>query len=230
MDGPDISGTELINGVMTYRLRPPQTNGAGSNIPLLVMMHGRGANEGDVYELVPYVNREFLIVAPRGVEVHEETERGAYRWFNWSGEESNTEMFEPAIQKLSALVEELAQQFPLNRSRIYFGGFSQGASMACLMSLVRPELVAGVIAHSGFLPPSPGLKTITGNASGKPFFFAHGTGDELISLEQAHTTADLLKEAGAQVEFREYPLGHETSPESRRDLADWLHRQAGITL
>ncbi|NWJ45750.1 MAG: dienelactone hydrolase family protein [Chloroflexi bacterium] len=223
---PDISGTELIQGIMTYRLRSATENTSSGKHPLLIMLHGRGANEGDIYELVPFIRRNIIIAAPRAPELFDNNPRGAYRWFAWTpNQEIGIEQFVNTAKKLAELVTELTFKYPVDSSKIYFGGMSQGAAMACLMSLLKPTRVKGVIAHSGFLPYHPELTKLYRNAKGKPYFFAHGTEDNVVSIERSRHVANAFSKAGARIVYNEYPMAHTTSIESRHDLADWLHNE-----
>jgi phospholipase/carboxylesterase len=205
---------------MPYRVRSAEN--ANALVPLLFMFHGRGANEGDIFELVEYVNREVMVVAPRAPELFSDDPRGSFQWFARPTPEATLTDFEKPLNLVLQLLEKLADEYPIDRKRIFFGGFSQGAALSHIAAILHPEVVTGVIAHSGFLPPSPALRANLFNTKGKPYFIAHGTGDELVGIGRAQEARTLLEAAGAVVTYKEYPIGHATSPASRRDLAEWL--------
>ncbi len=219
-NGPDLSNSEFREGIMPYRVRPAEN--ATASVPLLIMCHGRGANDGDIYELVQFVNREVMVVAPRAPELYSSDPRGSFQWFARPTPDATLADLEKPLNLVLQLLEQLTSEFPIDRKLIFFGGFSQGAALSHIAAILHPEIVAGVIAHSGFLPPSPALRANLFNAKGKPYFIAHGTEDELIGTERAQEARTLLEAVGAQVTYKEYPIGHATSPASRRDLADWL--------
>ena len=219
-NGPDLSGTELRAGIMPYRIRPVE-NVTGP-CPLLFMFHGRGANEGDIFELVPYVSREVLVVAPRAPELYSADPRGSFQWLTRPAPEATLADVEKPLTLILQLLEKLADEYPIDRKRIFFGGFSQGAALSHAAALLYPEVVAGVMAHSSYWPPNPAFRTNLPNTKGKPYFIAHGTQDDPGSLERAREARGLLEAVGAEVTYKEYPIGHATSPASRHDLADWL--------
>jgi phospholipase/carboxylesterase len=228
-NGPDISGTIEKDGALHYRLRP-STRPAGVPAPLLIMLHGRGANEGDIYELVPFVNREIMVVAPRAPLRWDDSPRGAFQWFTWNPEiEEDLEPFQTAIQSLQKLLDELMAEYAIDREQIYFGGFSQGAAMSCLLALTIPELVKGVISHSGFLPYNPALHKALVNAKDKPFLVLQGTEDTVVIVRRAQELVRLLESGGANVTYEEFPIAHATNTASRHALAEWLHKVVGLS-
>jgi phospholipase/carboxylesterase len=228
-NGPDISGTVEKDGVLHYRLRP-SSRPVGVPAPLLVMLHGRGANEGDIYELVPFVNREIMVVAPRAPLLWDDSPRGAFQWFSWFADDTQgSEIFERPAQTLQKLVDELATEYAIDREQIYFGGFSQGAAMSCLMALFFPEMVKAVISHSGFLPYNLALHSILSRYKDKPFLVLQGTADTAVTVERAQELVRLLHLGGANVTYKEFPIAHATNSESRRTLAEWLHNVVGLS-
>ncbi len=228
-NGPDISGTIEGDGALHYRLRP-SSRPAGVPAPLLVMLHGRGANEGDIYELVPFINREIMIVAPRGPLLWDDSPRGAFQWFSWTADDlERPEIFEKPAQALQKLVDELTTEYAIDRTQIYFGGFSQGAAMSCLMALFSPDLVKAVISHSGFLPYNPALNSVLSRAKDKPFLVLQGAEDTAVTVDRARELVRLLESGGANVSYKEFPIAHATSTESRRALAEWLHNVVGLS-
>jgi phospholipase/carboxylesterase len=95
--------------------------------------------------------------------------------------------------------------------------------MSYFLAGAYPELVARVIVHSA--PFSQAIETHLGQANlrGKPFFVAHGTNETILPLDYAKRTVKTLTQAGAELSYREFPLAHETSVESRKALAEWLN-------
>lgn len=226
-DGPDLTGTKLVEASpLTYLLRLPAQDNGGKPVPTLVMMHGRGANQGDIYELVPYVDKRVMIVAPRAPVKFSDDPRGSFMWYeNVQPGTPAPGTLETALEKLAALIDQLEQStgVTIDRSQLYIGGFSQGAVMSYALVSAYPELVAGVLAHSGPFSEELATRLRQANLQGKPFFIAHGTRETMLPIDHAQRAVKTLKEAGADVTYREYPIAHETSDESRRDLADWLN-------
>ncbi|MEI6043566.1 MAG: alpha/beta fold hydrolase [Chloroflexota bacterium] len=224
--GPDLTGTTLIEGEeLTYLLRLP-TLATAKPIPALVMLHGRGANEGDIYELVSYVDQRVLVVAPRAPLLHSEDPRGSFKWYDLDPSGRVVEdLLEASLEKLITFIEQVAQfsAVAVDPRQIYLGGFSQGAAISYALVTTRPDLVAGVIVHSSPFAPQVEARLRGARLHGKPFFVAHGLHDFLTIAEHGQRAARCLREIGADVTYHEYPFAHETSPQSRGDLAAWLN-------
>ncbi len=224
-EGPDISGTELITGSnLTALVRTPQP-GKGTH-PALIMIHGYGANESDIYELVPFVDRRVLIVAPRGPFLASEDTRGAFYWYDrvyFSGGDTST--FESSLKKLSQFIDELGQfsGVEVDPKQVYVGGFSQGAVMSLGLAANVPEKLAGIIPNSGFVQPETAAKLRAGAFRGKPAFVAHGETDMVIQISRGREVRQMLEEGGVDLTYQEYPIAHSTSPQSRQDLGNWLN-------
>jgi phospholipase/carboxylesterase len=225
--GPDTSGTELITGgALTALVRRPEGDAPASGIPALVMLHGFGANEGDIYELVPFVDKRVLVAAPRGPMKVDENPRGSWRWSvpQEDGAPDPVILMDSA-SKIAAFIEQLPDLtgVMVDPAQVYLGGFSQGGLMSLEMAANYPELLAGIIPHSGFISPGAEQKLWAGVFRGKPAFIAHGTRDQMLGIEKGRHIKEVLETGGVEVTYKEYNFGHVNSPESRRDLANWLN-------
>lgn len=227
--GPDISGTELIIGdPLTALVRRPQLTGPApaQGSPTLVMIHGRGANEGDIYELVPFVDRRVLVVAPRGPMQVDDNPRGSWCWsVQKSDGQPDPAILEESVRKLSALILQLSDLtgVKVDPTQVYIGGFSQGGLLSLEMAAQYPDLLAGILPQSGFSSPEAAQKLRAGSFRGKPAWVAHGTRDPILPVEKGRQVKEILEAGGVEVSYKEYNFGHVTSPESRRDLANWLN-------
>jgi phospholipase/carboxylesterase len=222
--GHDLSNTKMIEGnVLTYRLRlPAETTTAA---PVLIMIHGYGANDGDIYELVPFIDPKVVVVAPRAPLLYSDDPRGSFKWSDTDiAGLANPAALADSVQKILGLIEKLPDllDISLDLNQLFVGGFSQGGILAYALVSRRPDLFAGVIAHSAPFNPEIEAQLRATELQGKPFFVAHGRTDNWVALEQGQTAVKVLQELGAAVEYHEYDFAHETSIQSRRHLADWL--------
>ncbi len=223
--GPDISGTELIEGgPLVALVRRPEVS--AESAPALIMIHGYGANESDIYELVTYVDRRVLMVAPRGPMKVDDNPRGSWRW-SVNGEDGKPDpaTLQNSARKVAELIGQLSTLtgVKVDPAQVYVGGFSQGGLTSLEMAATYPELLAGILDHSGFASRNAQLKLRAGSFRGKPAFVAHGTRDEVLPIERGHEVKEILEAGGVDLTYKEYNFGHVSSPESRRDLANWLH-------
>ncbi len=227
--GPNISDTSLTQAAgLTYRLRLPAPINQGA-APAIVMIHGYGANEGDVFELVPYFDPRLLIAAPRGPGLYSPDPRGSFKWYDMDLQTCQAELGapDPGLKQLLESIEVLPASVGLevDPAQLFIGGFSQGATMSMAAVSARPELFAAVICHS--CPYSEELaerlRGVADKLRAKPFFLAHGLHDFLPIAEHGRKVAEVLREIGVDLTYKEYDFAHETSEQSRQDMAQWLN-------
>jgi phospholipase/carboxylesterase len=228
--GPDISGTELIEGGPLVALvrRPQAAEGPApaQGSPALVLIHGFGANETDIYELVSYVDRRVLVVAPRGPMKVDDNPRGSWRWsINRDDGKPDPAVLQESTAKVADLVRQLSSitGVKVDQAQVYVGGFSQGGLMSLEMASRYPDLLAGILPQSGFTSPEAEQNLRAGAFQGKPAFVVHGTRDTILPVERGRKSKEILEAGGVDLTYKEYNFGHVTSPESRRELANWLN-------
>ncbi len=193
---------------------------------MAVLLHGLGADEQDLFGLAPWLDPRLLVVSARAP--HEAQPMG-YSWFDIDFDEVPPRIdFQHVVESRGAIlrfVEEAARTYGADPARVWLVGFSQGASMATACALARPELLRGIVAHSGRITrravptlPAPAL-------AGFPVLWQHGRADPVVPVAFGHEAREVLGGLGMRVDYREYPIGHEISEESLRDLCGWLARQ-----
>jgi phospholipase/carboxylesterase len=204
---------------LAYLTRPA----AGSPEGLLVLFHGRGADERDLYPLLDLLDpeRRLLGVTPRGPL---RLSPGGAHWYavreiGYPDPATFTATFELASSWLDALEDETG----IAAGRTVLGGFSQGAVMtyALGLGLGRPR-PAALVALSGFVPTVPGF-SLDLTPPHPPVAVGHGALDGVISAEWSRLAVRELATAGADVLHRESPhLGHGIDPRFLADLPQWL--------
>ncbi len=226
--GPDTSSTEMLtSGSMPVLVRRPLVK-ANSPHPVLIMIHGWGANEGDIYELAPYVDKRVLLAAPRGPGIASDNPRGSFKWYDWDkvGEVA-TGLVDDSTAHLDRLIDKLGaiSGVEVDPTQIYMGGFSQGGCMSLRMASLQPARLAGILPHSGFVDPESAARLRSGVFKGKPAWVGHGTLDQVLKINFGHAIKAALEAGGVDVTYQEYQMGHVSSEASRHDLADWLNRR-----
>jgi phospholipase/carboxylesterase len=204
---------------LAYLTRPA----AGSPEGLLVLFHGRGADERDLYPLLDLLDpeRRLLGVTPRGPL---RLSPGGAHWYavreiGYPDPATFTATLELASSWLDALEDETG----IAAGRTVLGGFSQGAVMtyALGLGLGRPR-PAALVALSGFVPTVPGF-SLDLTPPLPPVAVGHGALDGVISAEWSRLAVRELATAGADVLHRESPhLGHGIDPRFLADLPQWL--------
>lgn len=193
---------------------------------LLVLLHGRGVDESDVFPLLDELDpgRRLLGVVPRAPLVLP-GEPGRHWYVVRRVGFPDPPTFEASLRRLAAFLDALSEETGVPRGRVVIGGFSQGCVMAHALTLApgRPR-PAGLIALSGFIPSVDGLELDFGRAAGLPVAIGHGSYDPVISVDFGRDARRRLEAAGASVAWRETPMPHSVDPRFLLELRPWLER------
>jgi phospholipase/carboxylesterase len=205
---------------LAQRTRPA----AGEPRGALVLFHGRGADELDLYPLLDVLDpeRRLLGATPRGPLA---LPPGGAHWYavqqiGYPHPPTFLATFERAGRWLDAFVAEAG--IPMDR--VVLGGFSQGAVMTYALGLGegRPR-PAALVALSGFLPTVEGFSLVLEDEL-PPVAIGHGVFDSVIEVGWGRKARATLEAAGAAVTYRESPLPHAIDPRFVAELAPWIER------
>jgi phospholipase/carboxylesterase len=205
------------------RVAEPRTAAAGRP-PLLVLLHGIGADENDLLPLAPLLDPRLKVVslrAPRNYPV-------GYAWFqiDFGADGSVRPHTDQATQSLADLVrwlERAPERYGTDPERTYLLGFSQGAMMSLGVLRTAPELLAGVMALSGRDPATLFPTTASPDAVGAvPLLVAHGTFDDLLPVENGRRTRAAFEGTSRDFTYREFPVAHGIDQEEILWVRDWL--------
>lgn len=194
----------------------------GTSDHTLVLLHGRGADEHDLYDLFDALDPERRL---RGITVGGPLflPPGGRHWYvvprvGFPDHDTFTATW---AQLQRTLDEEVGVDWPAT----VVGGFSQGTVMSYALGLGagRPA-PAGILALSGFVPTVEGWSADVAGRAGLPVLIAHGSQDPVISVEFARQARALLEAGGADVEYHETPMGHTIDPRVLPDIQRWLTR------
>jgi phospholipase/carboxylesterase len=207
---------------LVYRERPAAGDPAG----LLVLHHGRGANEHDLLGLADTLDpqQRLHVVTPRAPL----TIGGGHHWYvvpRVGYPDHDT--FHAAYAKLAAFHDELWERTGIAPEDTVFGGFSMGSVMSYTMGL-GPErpVPAGILAFSGFIPTVEGWQPDLVSRPELPVFVTHGRRDPIMNVEFARQARDLLEAGGLPVEYHESDAGHHIDPAHVPAAVQWI---AGAT-
>jgi phospholipase/carboxylesterase len=205
--------------------RPPAAEPEG----LLVLFHGRGADEHDLFPLLDVLDpdRRLLGLTPRGPL---SLPPGGAHWYavrEIGYPDPST--FLPTYETVSAWLDAVAAETGIGPQRTVLGGFSQGAVMTYALGLGRARArPAALVALSGFVPTVEGFE-LDLEPPLPPVAIGHGSSDPVISVEWGRRARALLEGAGADVLYRERPLPHAVDPQFLAELAPWLASALYVT-
>ncbi|MGQ0604832.1 MAG: alpha/beta hydrolase [Anaerolineales bacterium] len=199
--------------------QPPQP---AQSYPTIIALHGRGSHEGDLIGLAPLMDDGWLWISPRApLELDD-----GYEWYRLEAVGvPNQATFDAAVAALNRFVAEALSAYPVDPARVVLLGFSQGGMMAHTLTLAQPARVAGVIAHSSYIP-LPAIRTSfrieEAGVRDKPFLLLHGVHDPVIPVEWGRAARDTLTSIGAAVEYFEFAGGHQMTNGSLTKMREWL--------
>ena len=210
---------------LTYQERPA----AGEPEGLLVLHHGRGADEHDLLSLGDVLDPQRRL--------HVATPRAPLTLPGWPGYHwyvvprvgyPDHDTFHAAFDALASFHDELWERTGVAPERTVFGGFSMGSVMSYSMGLSgeRPA-PAGILAFSGFVPVVDGWEPDLAGRAGLRAFVAHGRRDPVMEIGFARTARDLLEAGGIEVEYHESDAGHHIDPQHVPAAVAWLGATLG---
>lgn len=203
---------------LAYRERPA----AGAAAGLLVLHHGRGADEQDLLGLADVLDpgRRLLVVTPRGPL--QLPGRPGYHWYVVPRVgHPDPDTFHAAYDSLAALHDALWERTGIGPERTVLGGFSMGSVMSYALGLGpgRPA-PAGILALSGFIPTVDGWQP---DLDRHPrVLIAHGRQDPIMEVGFARRARDLLQAGGLDVSYHESDAAHHIDPAHVRAMVDWV--------
>jgi phospholipase/carboxylesterase len=205
---------------LVHRLREPAGEPAGA----LILNHGRGADEHDLYPLLDELDpeRRLLGITP-GAPLTDIPPGGRHWYVVPRVGYPDRETFHDAYERLTAFLDETLAERDIAWERTLVGGFSMGAVMSYAVGLGegRPT-PAGIIALSGFVPTVEGWRAELDERQGLPVLIHHGRRDPVIEVDFGRRAADALKGAGLDVDYVESDAGHGLPPELHPRLRDFV--------
>ncbi|PRP66719.1 alpha/beta hydrolase [Nonlabens agnitus] len=200
------------------------------NAPLLILVHGYGSNEQDLFSFAPQMDAGIHIVSVRAP--YELPPYGA-AWYAIDytadkGKFSDLNQARQSIQLLKKFVGEVKDRYDVDANSINMLGFSQGAILSMAMALSEPSIFKNVVAMSGYLNEDLVVdmdrlesrfreSELTTN-----FFISHGTMDQVIPFSWAMQAQPVMERLDVDYVFKQYPMGHGVSPENFHDMKRWL--------
>lgn len=192
---------------------------------LLVLMHGVGSNEQDLFGLAPHVPPQFHVISLRGPFA---LGQGSYAWFQFSVAPDGSRRIHQAQEATSRAaiaqaVQDAAERLGVLPSRVVLGGFSQGGIMSLSLLLTQPALLqAAMVLHSRLLPEIAPFAAPAAALQGKQLWVSHGQQDQVIPLAEAHGIQAHAAKLPLTLRYSEYPGGHEIRPGELQQAMQWL--------
>jgi len=189
-------------------------------MPLVFVLHGRGADARDLADIAPLIDNNYRFIFPNAPEPFEAAPgfTFGYTWFDgWPAERDSILR---SREKLLRFIDEAVDRYPTPPGKVILAGFSQGGLMSIDTGFRTKQQHAGLVVMSGALyeeDPPPFSADI-------PVLMIHGTQDDMIPVLAAHRARRVLEQNGVRPEYHEFAMGHYVTPESMAVVGEFIQR------
>ena len=202
--------------------------GAIKNAPAIILLHGYGSDENDLFSFAPELPETHHIIslkAPLPLKPY------GNAWYNIYFEAGNGKFNDvpEAIAARDIIVECIdacIEKYMINPENITLLGFSQGTILSFAVALSYPEKIKNIIGLSGYISNDMLLEGYEKNDySHLNVYTSHGTVDQVIPIAWAKKTKPFLKKLGIDCTYSEFPVGHGVAPQNFYEFKNWLDKQ-----
>ncbi len=195
------------------------------NAPLLVLLHGYGSDESDLFSFADELPNELFILSLRAP--HKLQPYGnAWYAINFDAQQNkwnDVEQAQEAMKIIVSCIEQACTQYDLDKNNVSLLGFSQGCILSMALAINHPELIKNVIGLSGYVCEEFIEEDRTKkDFSHLDFYCSHGSSDQVIPVDWARETPNFLTEKGIKHKYSEFPVGHGVAPQNFFEFRKWL--------
>ncbi len=207
---------------LRYLIREPKIKTA--NPPLVILLHGVGGNEQNLFSFAPELPDNFVVVSARGPLTFG---ANSFAWFqvdfSTGKPQINAEQAENSRLMLIDFINDLKSEVHFNSDEVYLMGFSQGGIMSYSVALTSPEKVKGIAVMSGrLLPEIKPFMADEKRLEKLKIFISHGKQDAVLNYQYAIDATDFLKTKNLNPDFHSYEEGHTVNRQMFDDVNLWL--------
>ncbi|SFN65212.1 phospholipase/carboxylesterase [Bizionia echini] len=195
------------------------------NAPLLILCHGYGSDENDLYSFASELPEELFIISLRAPQAMQPYGNAWYA-INFDAEKgkwSDDEQAKESRDQISEFIDYACETYPVNKDNVNLLGFSQGTILSYAVALTYPEKVKNVIALSGYINPNIIPENpLEKDYSNLDFYCSHGSADQVIPVDWARQAPKFLNSLNIKNQYAEFPVGHGVAPQNFYDFKKWL--------
>jgi len=198
------------------------------NAPLLIMCHGYGSDENDLFSFASELSETLFIISLRAPYKIEPFGNAWYA-INFDAEQgkwSDNEQAKLSRDLISEFIDYACKTYPINKDNVSLLGFSQGTILSYSVALTYPSKVKNIVALSGYinefiLPEKLDIE-IYRNLD---FYCSHGSVDQVIPVDWARKSKSYLDNLGVKNIYSEFPVGHGVAPQNFYEFKSWLEQR-----
>ena len=208
---------------LTHEILEPKNK--SDKPPLLLMLHGFGSHEQDLFSMAPMLNEDCLIVSARAPLT---LPWGGYAWYeiefdNSGAKKSNVPQAKESLETILKFIDEVHKAYGTDPEKTHLFGFSQGCILSYALALSHPQKFQKIFALSGYimkdLIPE---KFKSSELAHLDVFASHGTQDEVLPVGLARNAVKILEKLKVSHQYKEYAMGHGVNQQCFDDLQKWM--------
>ena len=207
---------------LVHRIREPKSN--TQKAPLLLLLHGYGSDENDLFSFAEELPEHYCIISVRAPHPMQPYGNAWYAiHIDHEGvKTSDNEEARKSRDRIATFIDEAIEAYKLDPYTVTLIGFSQGTILSYAVALSYPEKVKNVVGLSGYI--NEAIIDLKSNPSYTHLniYNSHGTVDQVIPIEAARKTPDYLKNIGIESTLSEFPVGHGVHPQNFYEFKKWL--------
>ncbi len=205
---------------ITRKPSQPSTDKA----PLIILLHGYGSNEEDLFSFAEEIPEEYFIVSAKA-PIAMQPYGNAWYHITIDGDgvkSSDNEGARKSRDIIAKFIDEIVAEYDVDKHNVTLLGFSQGTILSYAVALTYPEKVKNVIGLSGYINEE--IIDLKSNPSYAHLniYNSHGTVDQVIPIDAARQTPGYLKNIGIESTLSEFPVGHGVHPTNFYEFKEWL--------
>lgn len=211
---------------LNYLIKKPET--ISRNTPLLVMLHGYGSDENDLFSFAQELPEQLLIVSAKAPIAMQPFGNAWYEiYFDaGAGKFNNDQQAVAARELIAKFIDELVETYQVDAANVTLLGFSQGSILSYAVALSYPEKVKNIIALSGYISKDMLVNGYEkNNFDHLAIYGSHGNVDQVIPVEWARKNKPFLDELNIENTYSEFPVGHGVAPQNFFEMRSWLQKR-----
>lgn len=194
------------------------------NAPLLILFHGYGSDENDLFSFAAELPEELFIISVRAPYPMQPYGNAWYA-INFDADQgkwSDNEQAKQSRDLIANFIDQATANYPVDKNNVSLLGFSQGCILSYAVALTYPEKVNNIVALSGYI--NEDIFEVKDASAYKHlnFYCSHGTVDQVIPVDWARKAPKFLSALNIKNQFNEFPVGHGVSPQNFYEFKDWL--------
>lgn len=207
---------------LDYVVRPSSLK---ENVPVLIMLHGYGSDENDLFSFVNELPETLLIISGRAPYKMQPFGNAWYA-INFDAEKgkwNDNVQAKQSVDLIAKFIDEVTTEYKVDKNNVTLLGFSQGSILSYAVALTYPKKVKNIIALSGYVNHDILPENLEKQEySNLDFYCSHGSVDQVIPPDWARQTQPFLNTLNIKNVYSEFPVGHGVAPQNFYEFKEWL--------